>query len=146
MSEMGFTIEIDTSLTKEEDTLARELADHFLSILGPDRSWAHSGSRLFGTGGGHASVLKRGTLGLVFGPKDDYQYWGLTGNDLVFRRSSRDKRVFTISRPDILERVDGEPIQLGPCKCGRCETSQQRVRYKTRPDTYTYHTEGIVKG
>ncbi len=142
----GFSIEIDTVLTEEEDKLAREMADYFVETAGPDLNWAHSPSRIFSTGGGHASVTRRGILGLVFGYKEDHQVWTLSGNDLVFRRSSRNKRIFTISRPDILERVDGEPMRLERCHCGRCATSQQRVRYTKRPETYTYFSEGILKG
>jgi len=142
----GFSIEIDSSLTEEEDTIARSLADHFIEVAGPDFSWAHHGGRLFRTGGGYASVTKRGILGLVFGKKEDHQVWIFSGKDLVFRRSSRSRRIFTISRPDILERIDGEPLSLELCHCGRCLTSQQRVRYTKRPDTYTYFSEGSLKG
>jgi hypothetical protein len=167
MSGMGFRIEIDSFLTKKEDLLARKMADYFISgaeeteyicyissgskgnkdtkIEKPYLSWAKARG-MFNTHRGYASLTRRGVLGLVFSGDKDGNLKPTKGEDLVFRRSSKGRRIFTISKPDILETVSGEPLQLEGCHCGRCPMSQQRVRYKERPNTYIYYEKGSIKG
>lgn len=96
------------------------------------------------SGSDRRTYYNRGSFGRLLGH-------GWNGEDefidsgLVFRRISRNRRVFGIVHMDTLERVDGEPILIEQCMCPQ-HRGGQRVRFRERPQMETVFTWGDVKG
>lgn len=128
----GFQIEMQDGLTSDEQVTALSFIDGFISKLG-------DGGVDYGrlTNGSYRRwALRRNVLGYVFGK-----------SGLVFRRVSKNRRVFAVVRLDTLEQMDGSPVSDGGCRCIQCNGGT-RVRWKdgTKPPMSIVLTRGIIKG
>jgi len=88
------------------------------------------------------TYFNRGVLGATL---DDLPSFAFDDSNLVFRRISRNRRVFGIVHINTMERIDGEPILLDQCRCPQ-HRGGQRVRFKERPTMESVFTWGEVKG
>jgi len=113
-------IKIQAGLSDEEVFEAKKFIENFLSRLRPnaeDRlvSWKHM------TCGGHGGrPLGRGLLGERIGK-----------TELVFRRISKNKRIFGVVRASELCLLDGSPVEIDLCVCRLCGGGQ-RVKWKSK--------------
>ncbi len=76
---------------------------------------------------------------------DDEDSFTLKNTNLVFRRLSRNRRIFGIVHVSYLERVDGANIEINQCRCP-AHRGGQKVKFKTRPAMETVFTWGDIKG
>jgi hypothetical protein len=120
----GYQIQIESGLPPELDSKAREMADNFIN--------GYKGKYGLGGRGSH-SFYRRGIYGLRHKDKD-----------LVFRRISKNRRVFGVVQPKHLKLLDGSEPNLNWCMCA-IHLGGQRVKMDPI-DTYIYYTEGEIKG
>ena len=130
----GFSVEIQSDLTEDEDKEAREFIHRFvLNTLDNNFEFPIKGS------GGRRSYIRRNVFGDAF---------SFTDRRLVFRRISKKLRRFAVVKPDTLVRYDtGEPITFNKrcCYCPTC-LGGVRVKWKDRPKMYEYVKVGDIKG
>lgn len=93
-------------------------------------------------GSDRKTYFNRGSFGMWL---DDIPNFPFKDSQLVFRRISRNRRIFGVVRVDTLERVDGEPIKIDQCMCPQ-HRGGQRVRFRERPQMETVFTWGDIKG
>lgn len=127
----GFQIEIQKDLTTEIDAIARQQADKWIAFMkdGYNKS----------SGGGRTSCFRRGALGTII-PK----------SGLVFRRISKNRRVFAFVHYTTLQLLSGAKIDPDGyhyyCRgYGNVSSKHDKVIFD-RPETYIYYTEGETKG
>jgi len=132
----GYRIEIQKDLSEEQMIAAKRAADNFI-----DMTLEKSGK--YGDGGRTSSSwYKRGILG-YFIDSDGKITSEIT--ELIFRRHTRNKRIFAIIKLDTLILPNGDPIKLNNCMCVY-HRGGQKVTYKVRPETFLYFEIGDIKG
>lgn len=112
--------------------------------------WAKEWGEKHKTGYGYGVVggsekrtyYNRGSFGIWL---DADRSFDATDGNLVFRRISKNRRVFGIIHIDTLERKDGEPIVINQCMCP-IHRGGQKVRFKYRPKMETIFEWGDIKG
>ena len=93
-------------------------------------------------GSGRRTYYNRGSFGIWL---DEENSFTPTNSCLVFRRISRNRRIFGVVHVDTLERTDGSVIEIAQCRCPQ-HRGGQRVRFKERPIMETVFTWGDIKG
>lgn len=93
-------------------------------------------------GSGRKTYYNRGVFGVWL---DENKSFAPNDSGLVFRRISRNRRIFGIVHVDTLERIDGEAIKIAQCMCPQ-HRGGQKVRFKDRPVMETVFTWGDIKG
>lgn len=128
----GFQIEIQKDLNPDELSSAESFAKSFIINTLKDPAMKYNGENCKG---GWESYYKRGTLGK------------LLGGCLVFRRVSKNRRVFGVVRLNELVRIDDNLIPSEKlCRCPVCSGSIP-VKWKNKkPETFIYCKVGEIKG
>lgn len=135
----GYRIEIQSDLDEYQQELAKKKADWFIEqVTKNNGQWNHL------TRGGHPNglPLQRGVFGYsIRGERNSSE---VNYTELVFRRISRNRRIFGIVTPDRLRTKQGEKVNLNQCICKRHLGGERVDMLET--DTYIYHEEGEIKG
>ncbi len=123
----GFRLLLHKSLSEDEKTEAKKVFDRsFIETNGIYKCRSDSGA-----------FFRRNLLGY----QPDNTRW-------TVRRMSTTRRIFAAIPVDLVERVDGEPLELNQCVCA-IHKGGQRVRLKqpmTESDYDIYHEQGEIKG
>jgi hypothetical protein len=128
----GFSIDIQSGLTPEEDEVARTYAEEFtMNALYDDFKYPYR------TRGGHSSYLRRGTFGNMI---DDEKR-------LVFRRISRRLRKFAIVKADTMVDNEGNEVVMKQCRCPKHRGGTRVIwRDQQKPNMYNHIKVGKIKG
>ena len=131
--EEGFQIEIQKNITDDELSIAKKFANEFISKTCRDHMIFYLGGRT----GGYISYIRRGKFGYVINKE--------TG--LVFRRISRNKRIFGIVKyTELLDKDTNKLPRADMCVCPK-HRGCLKVKWKTkRPETFVYARGGQIKG
>jgi hypothetical protein len=93
-------------------------------------------------GSNRKTYYNRGSFGIWLDERKDF---AATDSGLVFKRISRNRRVFGVVHVDTLERTDGQEIVISQCMCPQ-HRGGQKVKFKERPQMETVFTWGDIKG
>ena len=130
--EIQVQADLSTTLKVEATRWAREWGEVHKTGYGAGKT-ATSDRRTY---------FNRGILGVTL---DDMPSFAFNDSSLVFRRISRNRRIFGVVHVDTLERTDGEPILIAQCRCPQ-HRGGQKVRFNTRPEMESVFTWGEIKG
>lgn len=132
----GYEIQVQTDLPQPLKIEATQWA----------QTWGENHKDGYGLGdvGGsnRKTYYNRGAFGIWL---DGEKSFTPDDSGLVFRRISRNRRVFGVVHVDTLERIDGEEIKIAQCMCPQ-HRGGQKVRFKERPAMDTVFTWGDIKG
>jgi hypothetical protein len=126
LSKKGFRLEIQKGLTPEERKLAEEECEDFATSKWSD-SWAT---------GEYPNPMRRNVVGSP-----------IKNSQLLFRRISKNRRVFGVVRANTVITDDGRLADnLGSgCHCGKC-LGGIRARFVNRPEMEFFYERGDIKG
>ncbi len=133
----GYEIQVQSDLPSN----VKEEAIRWARVWGENHKTGYGVGKT--TSSNQKTYFNRGSFGIWLNDKG----WGfaIENSNLVFRRISRNRRVFAIVCVDVLERTDGQPIKIDQCACPQ-HRGGQKVRFKTRPEMETVFTWGDIKG
>ena len=134
---IGFRIEIQNDLNEQELEVAKKFADYFIEK-------SKDGKYPYKTDGGRSSKAfwRRGIVGFSINSKEIERIrFGSKENEinLIFRRHSRNKRIFAVVREECLE------FESEQCPCA-LHKGGKKAKYKVRPKTFIYYEIGDIKG
>lgn len=121
---------IQADITGDELKVCIDHIDEFVKSLRVDENGRFSWSHL--THGGHRGIpLKRNVLGYPVSKK----------YDLVFRRISKNKKIFGIVRiGELASLIDGSPLKLDGCLCVNCNGGTRVIWKTVMPEMVTVLT------
>lgn len=123
----GFKLVIHKNLSPNEKQLAKDIFNIKFILTKGNYSCRHDSGAYF----------RRGILG-----------WCPDGQQFTVRRVTKKRRIFAAVPLELLERKDGEPIELEQCICA-IHKGGQRVKFKcgfNEIDYETFYEVGDIKG
>jgi len=142
MSKLGYRLLIHNSIPEDVREKCREWLHK--NILSRPRGEEFKSRRE------SCAFYRRGRLGLSLDIRDDGELWAcnkVTAR-FTFRRVSNNRRIYAIMPIDLLERIDGKPVDMNTCICGY-HRGGQRVRIKGEffeEDFEVFAEVGDIKG
>jgi hypothetical protein len=131
----GFRIMIECGLSAEEEQVARDFADKWaVEVMGAGGSWVARWSR-----GGWHSYLRRGTFGYAMKGTPTSQ------EALVFRRISRNRRIFAVMKAKHLRNPDGTEVEIHQYMCPK-HLGGTKVIVPEMPEMKQFIEYGVIKG
>jgi len=137
----GFQIEIQKDLSDPDMKLAQNFANEFISKTCRDHMVFSYGGRT----GGYASYIRRGKFGYLLLKPTKEGYFENT--DLVFRRLSKNQRIFGIVKyTKLIDKATGKTPNINQCMCPK-HRGGLKVRWADKkPETFVYARVGEIKG